>query len=198
MNKEIKDISVKSLAEYGMKHFSNEKYIDLIVEANCFHEKGSSLLECNELFEAFESEFPNAKDDKNSLKKLLSHWLPIRINYIAREMSHELNTEKTLHRAIPLPNNLVKSIENSPLYPMPIELSGDAWSLNEDTDINDANIDFGSDSIPSIITTELDVDNIDWHQTFITRIDFICGDYDREYNLYKDSVVDISRIKPFL
>ena len=191
-----KEINQENLIEFGMQHFATETYANKLIQEDGFGKGGASLSQCSELFEAFDEQFPNALDDKEVLKAFFMHWLPLRVKYLAKEMIDELKHYKELHCAVTLHQKDIKALKTAVGSTLPTQTVSLFWSSRPDTYDFRTNPNNVTDDMDEItVTTSLNTKIIDWHSTFLNRMDYINGDNDQEFVLFSDSEVTINNVK---
>ncbi|MCY9874051.1 hypothetical protein [Vibrio barjaei] len=189
----MQNITKQTLIEFGLTHFATASYIDKIIKEDKFCQHGSWLSDCDELFENFETKYPNASNCKKELKSLLTEWMPRRVNYIANEIIDELNHYKKLYRNLYLSKDKINSITNTKER-VPVEMVGVYWSSRNDT------YSFSPKQITEtdkdvLLTIELETITVDWYETFVSRIDFINGDQEQEFRLLEDASINLLNLK---
>lgn len=183
------DITKEKLVEFGLKHFAKKEYVEKLVAENRFSEHGSTLTECDELFEDYKDKFPSALHDKVQTFDMLMDWIPFRIDYIVDDIINELNYYNSLYRSVYLSkdalNNLDKNQES-----ITTDDVGVFWSTRRDT------LAFGIKNINTTdvlvkLMIELNQNTIDWYETLLSRIDYIHGEQEQEFRLCKMTAINI-------
>lgn len=183
------DITKEKLIEYGLKLFATKEYVEKLVAENRFSEHGSTLTECDELFEDYEDEFPSALHDKEQTFDMLMDWIPFRINYIVNDIVSELDYYNSLYRSIYLSNDALNNLRNNQ-DSITTDDVGVFWSTRKDTHA------FGAENInPTDVLVklmiELNQDSIDWYETLVSRIDYIHGEQEQEFRLCKTAAINL-------
>lgn len=188
----MKTLTKEWLIEFGNKHFVNEKYINHIVDTGRFCSHGSYLDECDELFEVFEEKFPNALNDKEMMKALLRHWLPLRISYISGEIIDELNYRSNLYRVVYFDQDKIKTLNTEDDFR--VDDVGIYWSSSEYTDAYHLDYKKTKELTHVQLVIDFDFNTIDWFETFVSRIDFLNGDQEQEFQLDNDSYIKFKEV----
>ena len=186
----MKSILKEDILEFANKQFLNDKFIDSIIKTKKFCSHGSSLDDCYELFEDFEDKYPNALKNDRVLKQFLYFWIPLRINYIANEIISELDYYKQLHRQVFINQETLDNIKKKDT--VSVDDIGVYWSSLPSTDSYNIIIDESNkDNIWVRFSINYDFNLINWKETLISRIDYLNGDQEQEFQLEKNNNIKI-------
>lgn len=178
--------TVKDIVDFGYDHFWTDEFIDNIVETGMFSSHGSSLSDAYELFEDFEKDFPNAAVDKEELRDFLNFWIPLRIDFIAKEIIEELKFYKELHRELFVELDSIPTFDIFENQDVPVSTLGVYWSTSPYTSAQHGD---HTGKVALKVKTPYHSDVVDWFGTIESRIDYLHGDQEQEIKLLKDAII---------
>lgn len=191
MNREIAEMA-KAIGLPRMEEIITEDYVRRVLETGKFvgHGSDDSL---RELFmehadvDGWPS--PKNKDDlwsfffdipEDIVEERLRHWLPLRYEYVVRDMANDLENVTEIHRALQLTK---LELEDLLAFPGPV---GVFWSTRDDCSPWGAKSG-GKETVDVTLTTRYDPALVDWRQTMFSRFDFQNGDHEMEIRLKPES-----------
>ncbi|WP_210499494.1 hypothetical protein [Vibrio crassostreae] len=188
-------VNKENLVNFGLLHFATEEFVDRVIAKEHFCAHGSDMSEWDELYEAYEDKYPNASTNKGELRKLLMDWMPLRINYIVNDIVSELDYQKTLYRAVAFTSESLQSLKENG-GELAVEQVGVYWSHRACTN-RQRLLPKGKEEQYADVRLKIDFKKeiVDWYETFLSRMDFLHGDGEMEYQLRPDAKISILEIQ---
>ena len=193
MNNLTGKITESALIKFGLDNFANETYIDKMISMDKFCSHGSYFSDCHELFEDFEDDYPDVLDNKETMKRFLTYWIPHRIRYLAKDIISELSHFKELYRASYLTEDHTRNIKEN-MDSVPIKNTGIYWSSRKDT-YSFTPKTVSENDFDVLLSTDIVSEKIDWYETIVSRIDYINGDQEQEFCLLPNESININKVK---
>lgn len=186
LNKEL-------LIAFGIKEFAqNDTYIEELFKYKKWSSHGSYIFDNSEFMEIFIDKFPNFHNDFDSFKKLMHYWLPLRINYIVDSIIDELNYSKNIYRKLYVNNDHFLFLEKN--NTISVSDVGVFWSSFKYVDAYNVDPNNSNKMKAIKLKSTFNNDNINWIETFRSRIDFENGDDECEFYLKNDKTINIEII----
>lgn len=159
------------------QHFLSDEYIDYVVENFKFVDHG-------EYIDHFLEDFDVDSDDKDAIRALLKKWLPKRLAYIERDL--RTNAPSQIIRAIRVTPETFEAMDKAEHLKIGVFFGDGSF---EPQNTNPIEIAFTVNNLRGV--------TIDWGATVASRIDYLYGDDEQEYQLVAGSSIPVAEIEAF-
>jgi hypothetical protein len=175
-----------------MSDIVTSEYIDCILTTKRWSVHGSDI-DCFIDDELPEEMLGLSKDELVNLDcfvAFLKSWLESRYNYVVRDLLESINTETiTINRAVYLTDMEFAAIQSGEKGDI-----GYYWGLYDvsayDVDPNNVN---GKKLY--LCSAQVNITDVNWHETFISRMDYDNGDQEQEINTKGMGIPEITKIE---
>ena len=171
-----------------LPHFNDvvtPAYIDGILKTKRWSDHGGDLIHFieEELVEHEDYDHLQGLDidsvtQHDDFRAFLLYWLGLRYNYVLRDLERTITSEEiTIYRALYLTDDEFHQVKQGQKKEVGIYWGTEAvqaWNVDPNT---------VTDKKEYLITATVNIQNINWHETLISRFDYSNGDEEQEINL---------------
>ena len=169
-----------------------KEYISKILATKRWSDHGGDI-DCFLDDELLDEMFGLSKDELVNLDcfiEFLQSWLELRYDYVVRDLKKVINTESIeIYRAVYLTDIEISQIQSGTKLDI-----GYYWGAS---DVEAWNVDPNNDNGKKlyVFTAQVSLMDINWYETFISRMDYDNGDQEQEINTKGMKLPEITNIE---